>query len=556
MGIKATMTVDLENLCDLEDLSLDRSLSFGNITEFLDKLPRCSSNRLRYLSLSSNNMVGILPNRMGHLTNLSLFDLFYNNITGDIPPWLGNTSLEYLSLSSNHLTEPVLLRTMSCTILEDLDLSDNNITGVIPPWLGNCTSLIHLSLSKNLLTGHVPWTLPSEFGAYGLVELSLSSNYFNGHIPESICMLSNLLVLDLSDNLLEGELPQCSHKSNMVFLLLSHNTFSGNFPSSLKNYSSLAFVDLSVNNFYGTLPSWIGDLVYLRFLQLSHNFFCGVIPVTITKLIHLHQLSLAGNSISGVIPWSLSNLTGMTQKQPKKPGVDMFIWYNGHVGKFREVWPIVMKRQELKYGTRILDVVSMDLSLNYLTGEIPYGLTSLKGLLNLNFSWNQLSGKIPRKIGDMKSLESLDLSRNKLSGEIPTSLLDLTYLSSLDLSYNNLTGRIPQGSQLDTLYLENPSIYTGNIGLCGTPLERNYSGSNAPEHDNQQKIEKVSEPVLFFYFGLGSGFVVGLWVVFCTLLFKKVWRVAYFRLFDKSYDKAYVFVVVTWGRTNRKPAAT
>jgi hypothetical protein len=152
----------------------------------------------------------------------------------------------------------------------------------------------------------------------------------------------------------------------------------------------------------------------------------------------------------------------------------------------------------------------------------------------------------------MKSIESLDLSMNNLSGEIPTSLSDLTYLSSLDLSYNNLEGRIPPGSQLDTLYMENPSIYTGNIGLCGHPLQRNCSGDNTLEHVNQHKREKVSESVLFFYFGLGSGFLAGMWIVFCALLFKKAWRVAYFRLFDKVYDNAYVFVVVTLGRMKGK----
>ncbi|XP_020174513.1 uncharacterized protein [Aegilops tauschii subsp. strangulata] len=694
----ATMTVDLKNLCDLEDLLLDGSLSSGNITEFIDKLPRCSSNRLQRLRLSRNNMVGILPNRLGNLTNLALLDLSYNNITGAIPlgisnlscletldlsnnllagaiplglgnctslqyvsltsnslngpiqpgiqscntlqdlllsynsitgaipPMLGNctsletldlsnnhltgvmppglgncTSLQYFSLSNNHLTGTISPGTVSCTTLNDLDLSYNNLTGDIPPWLGNCTNLQSLSLSKNLLNGHVPSEigllgnltrldlsnnnldgvireehlvalknlehldlshnsfsghLPSEFGATGLLELTLSSNYFSGHIPEYICMFWNLVVLDLSDNLFMGGLPRCSRKPNLVFLILNHNKFSGKFPSSLKNYSSLAFMDLSMNSFYGTLPSWIGDLVYLRFLQLSHNFLCGDIPVTITNLKRLRQLSLAGNSISGVIPFSLSNLTAMTQKHPKKPGVDMFVWYTSRVGKFREVWSIVMKRQELKYGARIFDVISMDLSLNNLTGEIPDGITSLNGLLNLNLSWNQLSGKIPDRIGAMESLESLDLSRNNLSGEIPTSLTDLTYLSSLDLSYNNLTGRIPPGRQLDTLYLENQSIYTGNVGLCGPPLERNCSRNNAPEHDNQQKIKKVSEPVLFFYFGLGSGFVAGLWVVFCTLLFKKVWRLAYFRLFDKLYDKAYVFLVVTWGRIKHKETKT
>jgi hypothetical protein len=242
----------------------------------------------------------------------------------------------------------------------------------------------------------------------------------------------------------------------------------------------------------------------------------------------------------------------MTQKHPRRPGVDMSVWYTGYVGKFREVWPVVMKRQELKYGFGIFDVVGIDLSLNQLVGGIPDGISSLNGLMNLNLSWNQLSGEIPAKIGLMKSIESLDLSRNNLSGEIPTSLSDLTYLSFLDLSYNNLEGRIPPGSQLDTLYMENPSIYSGNIGLCGPPLGRNCSGDNVPEHENPQRRGKFSKPVLFFYFGLGSGFLAGLWIVFCALLFKKAWRVSYFRLFDKVYDNAYVFVVVTLGKMKGK----
>jgi hypothetical protein len=242
----------------------------------------------------------------------------------------------------------------------------------------------------------------------------------------------------------------------------------------------------------------------------------------------------------------------MTQKHPRRPGVDMSVWYTSYVGRFREVWPVVMKRQELKYGFGVFDVVGIDLSFNHLVGGIPEGITSLNGLLNLNLSWNHLSGEIPAKIGLMKSIESLDLSRNNISGGIPTSLSDLTYLSSLDLSYNSLEGRIPPGSQLDTLFMENPFIYTGNIGLCGPPLERNCSGDNTTEHVNQHRRVKVSEPVLFFYFGLVSGFFAGLWVVFCAMMFKKAWRVSYFKLVDKVYDNAYVFVVVTWGRMTGK----
>lgn len=208
---------------------------------------------------------------------------------------------------------------------------------------------------------------------------------------------------------------------------------------------------------------------------------------------------------------------------------------------------MVMKQQELKYGTFAAnEMVGVDLSLNHLTGGIPDDISSLNGLLNLNLSWNRLSGKIPVKIGDMKSLESLDLSRNNLFGEIPTTLSDLTFLSSFDLSYNNLEGTIPTGRQLDTIYNENPSVYSGNIGLCGPPLEKSCPGNDAPEHPNQQQgSENGYNTVLFFYFGLTAGFVAGLWVVFCALLFHRAWRNAYFRLFDKLYDNVYVFAVVT-----------
>ncbi|TVT96835.1 hypothetical protein EJB05_57910, partial [Eragrostis curvula] len=214
-----------------------------------------------------------------------------------------------------------------------------------------------------------------------------------------------------------------------------------------------------------------------------------------------------------------------------------------------------MKRQERKYGVGIFQMVGIDLSHDHLTGGIQEEITSLSGILNLNLSWNQLSGLIPEKIGAMKSMESLDLSWNNLSGEIPPSLSELTYLSYMDLSHNNLTGRIPQGRQLDTLYTENPSMYDGNSGLCGPPLQRNCSGNIAPEKMNQNTSERDPNQ-LFFYLGLGSGYIAGLWVVFCALLFLKVWRIAYFRLSDKIYDKVYVYMIVIWGRLARRPVQT
>ncbi|TVU24872.1 hypothetical protein EJB05_27334, partial [Eragrostis curvula] len=518
-GNAATMTVDLKNLCELKTLWLDGSFSSGNITQFVERLPRCSSNKLFFLSSADNNMTGVLPYVMGHLTRLTFIYLSNNSIRGDIPPELGKLHL-----------------------LDELILSSNQLSGHIPLLP---TSIKVLDISMNCLSGH----LPLEFVAPNLEVLILSSNQITGEVPDSLCESRKMWILDLSNNLFKGELPHCSSMQKMFFLLVSNNSFSGMFPLWIQNFSSMVFLDLSWNKLYGTLPRWIGDLASLRFLQLSHNKFCGDIPENITDLGALQYLNLAANNISGLIPLSWTNLVKMTLKSPPvAPWDDDTYNINYLSQKGEEILSLVLKHKVLMYGSQgIFDIVGIDLSQNYLTGNIPDEITFLNRLSNLNLSWNHLSGQIPENIGLMKSLESLDLSRNNLSGAIPSSLSDLTYLSSLDLSYNNLTGGIPFGRQLDTLYTEDPSIYNGNGGLCGPPLRRSCSDSNSTESGNKMTREKGCETV-FFYFGLGSGFTVGLWVVFCVMLFKKTWRISYYRLLDRAYDIVYVFVVVTWGR--------
>ena len=155
----------------------------------------------------------------------------------------------------------------------------------------------------------------------------------------------------------------------------------------------------------------------------------------------------------------------------------------------------------------------------------------------------------------MQSLASLDLSKNRFSGEIPPSISNLTSLEALNLSYNNLSGRIPSGRQLDTLNIDNPSImYIGNSGLCGPPLQKNCSGNITAINGRFESSNREFQP-LTFYFGLILGLVAGIWMVFCALLFKKTWRIAYFKLFDKAYDRVYVFVAVKWASYTKNTTA-
>jgi hypothetical protein len=206
-------------------------------------------------------------------------------------------------------------------------------------------------------------------------------------------------------------------------------------------------------------------------------------------------------------------------------------------GQFGEILSIITKGQDLRYGGTLAYFVSIDVSGNSLTGEVPTDITSLDALINLNLSSNYLSGNIPTKIGSLQSLESLDMSKNKLSGEIPPSLSNLTSLSYLNMSYNILTGRIPSGHQLDTLNVDNPALmYIGNNGLCGPPLQKNCSENITVTHGPLTRSNQEFDP-LSFDFGLMLGLVAGLWTVLCSLLFKKTWRIAYFQLFDELYDR-------------------
>jgi hypothetical protein len=197
-------------------------------------------------------------------------------------------------------------------------------------------------------------------------------------------------------------------------------------------------------------------------------------------------------------------------------------------------------------------MVNLDLSCNNLIGDIPREINSLVDLKNLNLSWNNFSGKIPKNISLLAQVESLDLSHNVLSGEIPASLSALTSLSRLNLSYNNLTGEVPSGNQLQTL--ENPRyIYIGNIGLCGPPLSWNCLQPE-PIPVAQEHRDDLND-VASFFIALGSGYTMGLWVVFCTFLFKRKWRVIWYLGCYRLYDWVYMKVAVAWVSWRRDKSA-
>ena len=88
----------------------------------------------------------------------------------------------------------------------------------------------------------------------------------------------------------------------------------------------------------------------------------------------------------------------------------------------------------------------INLDSNLLTGTLDtLGEDSefASTLISLSLSNNTLSGEIPASIGSLTKLQSLDLSFNALSGPIPSSFRFLADLTSLKLDGNAFDGCIP-----------------------------------------------------------------------------------------------------------------
>ncbi|KAF7077216.1 hypothetical protein CFC21_081792 [Triticum aestivum] len=594
-------TAPVQALSNLSWLVLDHNKLTGHLPLWIGEL-----TELTILDLNSNNLDGVIHE--GHLSRLDMLDsliLSHNSVTITVSPtWVPPFSLRMLHLRSCQLGPkfPMWLRWQ--THLWNLDISNTSINDIVPGWFWiAASSAEYLNIRNNQISGVLPSTmefmrgvvmdfssnqldgpipklpinltsfdlsgnrvigpLPLDFGAPGLRTLLLYNNMISGAIPSSLCSLRALRLLDLSRNGLNGSITDClvnESSTNMTGLgianlSLRNNKLSGEFPSLLQKCPRLIFLDLGHNQFSGTLPAWIGEkLLSLSFLRLRSNMFYGPIPVELSKLVNLQYLDLAYNNISGSIPRSIFSPTGMAQTRDKTNYLQYASSSEFGVGQNQLVdytvnFTVLTKGQERLYTGEIIYMVNLDLSCNSITGEIPAEIGSLVQLKNLNLSSNNFNSKIPENIGALVQVESLDLSQNELSGEIPSSLSALTSLSRLNMSFNNLEGKIPAGNQLQTLE-DQASIYIGNTGLCGPPLS--WKCSQPEPIPGESHRDAGDGDVVSFFVAAGSGYVMGLWVVFCTFLFKRRWRASWYSLCDSLYNRVYVQVVVTWASLRGK----
>ena len=157
-------------------------------------------------------------------------------------------------------------------------------------------------------------SISSSIGSLSDLEvLDMSENSLGGRIPSQIGNLRKLNILELDDNSLTGSIPsQLGNLDALTELDLSNNSLSGGIPSHLGNADMLSRLDLSDNDLTGLPPNSLASLAYMTTLDLSNNNFSGDITNWLRAFLdrpngHLTYIYLRGNSnLTGCVPEKMS----------------------------------------------------------------------------------------------------------------------------------------------------------------------------------------------------------------------------------------------------------
>ncbi|KAJ6924605.1 receptor-like protein 15 isoform X3 [Populus alba x Populus x berolinensis] len=193
-------------------LDLSHNNLTGTIPEWIDRL-----SNLRFLLLSYNNLEGEIPIQLSRLDQLVLIDLSHNHLSGNILSWMisthnfpiESTTSDFLAIS--HQSFEFTTKNVSLSYKGDIiwyfkgiDFSCNNLTGEIPPEIGNLSMIKELNLSHNSLTGPIP---PTFSNLKEIESLDLSYNKLDGEIPPRLIELFSLEVFSVAHNNLSGKIP-------------------------------------------------------------------------------------------------------------------------------------------------------------------------------------------------------------------------------------------------------------------------------------------------------------------------------------------------------------
>ncbi|CAJ2655892.1 unnamed protein product [Trifolium pratense] len=417
-----------------------------------------SLQHLQELYLSYNNFNSSFPSGFSKLEKLTVLDLSNCHFYGTLSNSMSNlTHLTYLDLSHNDLSGAIPSSLFTLPSLDTIYFSHNDLSGAIPSFLFTIPSIItHLDLSSNRLNGTLQ--LDEFLKLRNFVELNLSYNNISVNVNDSnvdqtsstniqilhlaSCNLKSfpgflinqsiLSILDLSDNQIQGKIPNWSSKPQYLKVLnISHN-FLSDFEGIMQNLvisSNLEVLDLHNNQLLGSIPQDIGNyLSSTYFLSLSNNNLHGSIPDSLCKASQLQVFDFSVNNISGTIPPCLMTMTSTLEV--------LNLGKNNLTGLIPDMFPFYCVLSTLNFHG------------NLLHGPIPSSLSDCSFLTVLDIGSNQISGGFPCFLPNIPSLSILVLRNNRFNGSIECSDSQANehwkMIQIVDIAFNNFNGKLPE----------------------------------------------------------------------------------------------------------------
>ncbi|KAG8067599.1 hypothetical protein GUJ93_ZPchr0005g14563 [Zizania palustris] len=173
------------------------------------------------------------------------------------------------------------------------------------------------------------------------------------------------------------------------------------------------------------------QLFLFSYRRVSGNEFTGKIPDFLGSLPNLVDVAFHGNSFEGPIPESLSNLTKLTTLR---------------------IGDIVNGSSSLAFISNLTSLSNLMLRNCRISGNLgAVDFSMFAQLMSLDLSFNNITGQIPQSILNLGNLQFLSLGNNSFTGRLPEVIS--SSLESMDFSYNQLTGSLPSWTTRNNLQL-------------------------------------------------------------------------------------------------------
>lgn len=215
-----------------------------------------------------------------------------------------------------------------------------------------------------------------------------------------------------------GPLPDLTSLTQLRYLRLGQQWFSGGIPPWLGSMQTLEYLDLTSNQFGGPIPASLGNLTNLATLALGSCGLSGPIPQSLSALAKLESFGISSNfDLDGTIPPIFDNM----------PRLRFFVAYQ-----------------------------------NKFVGGIP-DMSKLTALNWLQLGYNMLNSTIPSYFATLGPFQWLTLSDNSFTGPIPEGLVNRV-TQRLELFNNQFTGCLTNNASAP--YSPTFCDASANPGLC------------------------------------------------------------------------------------------